>query len=329
MTTFRALLVDRDDAGYRCALHSLPMDRLPDGEVTVRIAHSTLNYKDALAITGRGVIVRSFPLVPGIDFAGVVEQSLDARFHPGDRVVATGFGLGVDHWGGLAEYARVPADWLIRLPDAMSTRDAMTFGTAGVTAMLAIIGIENHGIDASRGPVLVTGAGGGVGGLAIHLLSRLGYTVIASTGRMAEAPYLKALGAKDVIDRAALSEPGKPLAKARWAAAIDNAGSHTLANVCAGLMDDGIVMACGMAQGLDFPGSVAPFVLRGVTIAGINSVNRSPALRATVWRRLAELTDRTTVAAMMETVPLGKALELADPLIDGTIRGRLVIDCAR
>lgn len=327
MTTFKALVVDKDDSGYRCDIREIGFDFLTPDDVLVKIEYSTLNYKDGLAITGKGPIVRKFPLIPGIDLAGVVETSGDARFAPGDRVVATGFGLGVDHHGGLAQYARVPADWLVKLSPALSSYDAMTFGTAGVTAMLSVIGIEGHGVTPERGPILVSGAGGGVGGLAIHLLSRLGYTVAAITGRPAESAYLKRLGAADILGRSEFSEPGRPLGKARWAAAIDNVGSHTLANICAGLMDDGIVMACGTAQGLDFPGSIAPFVLRGITIAGVNSVNRPMAVRNVVWRRLTELVDRELVAEMMATVPLSSVIGEAERLLRGEIRGRLIVDC--
>jgi acrylyl-CoA reductase (NADPH) len=326
MPMFRALLVEKDDAGYRCELRELREEALPEGNVTVRVEYSTLNYKDALAITGRSPIVRKFPLIPGVDFAGVVEDSGDPHLVPGDRVVLTGFGVGETHSGGLAERARVPADWLVKLPTGMTTQQAMAFGTAGFTAMLSVMALERHAIAPDRGPILVTGAGGGVGGLAIHLLHRLGYAVIAATGRMHEAAYLKRLGATDVIDRATLASPGKPLAKAVWAGAIDNAGSHTLANACAGTKDDGVVVSCGLAQGMDFPASVAPFILRGVTLVGINSVNKSIADRETVWQRLSALPDPDIVSSMMETIPLSRAIDHAMRILDGQILGRLIVD---
>ncbi|MEE4451430.1 MDR family oxidoreductase [Novosphingobium resinovorum] len=325
--TYNAIVVRNDDNSHSSAFGTLTeLDDHPSG-VTVRIEYSTLNYKDALAVSGRGPIIRTFPLIPGIDFSGVVVDSADARFAVGDRVVATGFGLGVDHNGGLSQLVRVPAEWLVKLPAALSTFDAMSFGTAGLTAMLSIIGIENHGIVPASGPVIVTGAGGGVGGLSVHLLARLGYTVLAATGRASEAAYLTRLGAAGIVERADLSTPGRPLAKARWAAGIDNVGSHTLANLCAGLLDDGIVMSCGMAQGLDFPGSIAPFVLRGITIAGVNSVNRSMPLRQTIWERLADLTDRQVLASMIDTIGLDDVPHYAGRLLDGEVRGRLVVNC--
>lgn len=325
---FRGLLVENDAPGYRCGLQQIALDRLPEGNVTVKIEFSTLNYKDALALTGTSPIVRKFPLVPGIDFSGTVEASADGRFEVGDRVVLTGFGVGEHHWGGLAERARVSADWLVKLPKDLSTWEAMAFGTAGLTSMLAVLAIEKHGITPGSGPVLVTGAGGGVGGIAIHLLDRLGFSVIGATGRTSEETYLRSLGASEIIDRAQLSSPGKPLAKGKWAAAIDNAGSHTLANVCAGLLDDGIAVACGLAQGMDLPGSVAPFILRGITLTGINSVNRSQDVRNAVWHRLAEIADRQVIASMMETLPLTDAMGHAERLLAGQVRGRLIVDCA-
>ena len=300
-------------------------EHLAEGDVTVQVDHSTLNYKDALAIAGASPIIRKFPLVPGIDFAGVVEDSTDPRFVPGMRVVLTGFGVGETHSGGLAERAPVPGDWLVALPEAVSTARAMAFGTAGVTAMLSVIALGRHGVTPDKGPILVTGAGGGVGGLSIHLLHRLGYEVIAATGRMNETDYLARLGATSVIDRATLSEPGKPLAKAIWAGAIDNAGSHTLANACAGTKD-GVVVACGLAQGMDFPGSVAPFILRGITLVGINSVNRSMAERQIVWERLAEVRDPAIVDGMVATIPLSEAIARAEGLLAGEVLGRLIVD---
>ncbi|MBU6268834.1 MAG: oxidoreductase [Sphingomonadales bacterium] len=324
---FKAYLVE-GGSPYVCTLKPLDDTALPEADVTVAVEYSTLNYKDALALTGRSPIARKLPLVPGIDFAGTVERSDDPRFRPGDAVVLTGFGVGETYWGGLSQRARVPGDWLIRLPDGMSTAYAMAFGTAGFTAMLAVLAIEKHGIRPEHGPVLVTGAGGGVGGIAIHLLSRLGYTVAAATGRPEQADYLRSLGASEIVDRASLSAPGKPLARATWAAAIDNAGSHILANCCAATKDDGIVVACGLAQGMDFPGSVAPFILRGITLAGINSVNRSREQREEVWTRLQQLADPAVIAAMIETIGLTEAMDHAGPLLDGQVLGRLVVDTA-
>lgn len=325
---FKALLVE-GGVPYVCTLRAIEDDDLPQADVTVAVDHSTLNYKDALALTGRSPIARKLPLIPGIDFAGTVESSADERFRPGDKVVLTGFGVGETYWGGLSQRARVPGDWLIPLPDGMATDYAMAFGTAGFTAMLAVLAIERHGVKPSDGSILVTGAGGGVGGVAIHLLSRLGYTVAAATGRADQTEYLRNLGASEIVDRATLSSPGKPLAKAVWAAAIDNAGSHILANVCAATKDDGVVVACGLAQGMDFPASVAPFILRGITLAGINSVNRTRAQREEVWSRLHQITDPHIIASMIRTIGLSEALASAASLLDGKILGRLVVDTAR
>ncbi len=323
---FRALIVDKDDTGYHADISDISEEDLPVGDVTVRVEYSTLNYKDALAITGKGRIVQRFPLVPGVDFAGIVEASGHAKFVPGDRVVLTGFGVGESHWGGMAERARVKGGWLVPLASGLSTARAMAFGTAGLTAMLSVMAIERHGVVPTDGPVLVTGAGGGVGGIAIHLLHRLGYTVVASTGRAHEVDYLKMLGADEVIDRGTLSAPGKPLGKAVWAAAIDNAGSHTLANVCAGLKDDGVAIACGLAQGMDFPATVAPFILRGVTLVGINSVNRSIAEREQAWARLATVPDFRVIDRMTTEIPLSQAIEGANRLLEGAVLGRLIVN---
>lgn len=327
--TFQGLvLTQSDDRATRAAIRAIDQGELPEGEVRVAIAHSTLNYKDALAITGRSPVVRSFPMVPGIDFAGTVIDSADARFAPGQRVLLNGWGVGESHWGGLAQQARVKADWLLPLPAAFDTHDAMAIGTAGYTAMLCVMALQAQGVQAGAGPVLVTGANGGVGTVAIALLSRLGFEVHASTGRLQEAAHLQSLGAAQVIDRATLSAPGKPLQKERWAAAVDSVGSHTLANVCASLKYGGTVAACGLAQGLDLPASVAPFILRGVTLAGIDSVQAPRARREQAWTRLAAELPREVLAANTQTFALADVPALAERLLAGQVRGRVVIDLA-
>ncbi len=326
---FKAILIEKDGERQTARLAELDKLALPDGDVTVRISHSTLNYKDGLAITGKGPIVRSFPMVPGVDFAGVVEESSNPRFKAGDAVVLNGFGVGEGHWGGLSEYARVKGDWLIPLPGGISAAHAMALGTAGYTAMLCVMALQREGVTPDKGEIIVTGAGGGVGGVAVLLLSRLGYDVAASTGRPEEADYLKGLGSKTIIDRKELSEPGRPLQKSRWAGAVDSVGSHTLANVCAQMKDDGVVTACGLAQGLDFRTTVAPFILRAVTLVGINSVNRPIPVRIEAWNRLAKEIDFKKLDGMTHTIPLSQAIEAAGDLIAGKIRGRLVVDVAR
>ena len=326
MSAFRALVVDKSEAGYGCRLDTLDRSALPaSGNVTVRVERSTLNYKDALAITGKAPVVRSFPMVPGIDFAGTVEASDDPAWTAGDAVVLNGWGVGETHWGGLAELARVKGDWLIRRPAGLSAEDCMALGTAGYTAMLCVMALERQGVTPDKGDVLVTGACGGVGSVAIALLARRGYGVIAATGRREEEAYLKELGAKDLIDRAELSGPGKPLGKERWAGAVDTVGSHTLANVCAGTRYGGAVAACGLAQGLDFPATVAPFILRGVTLAGIDSVMAPKALRETAWRLLDAEIDRPRLAAMTSRIGLADAQGVASDLIAGKVRGRVVV----
>lgn len=330
MTTFSALCITKDESGAsRAAVQLLQEDDLPEAEVLVRISHSTLNYKDALAITGKSPVVRKFPMVPGIDFAGVVERSADSRFKPGDAVLLNGWGAGETSWGGLSQYAAVKGDWLIALPEGMTTQCAMSIGTAGYTAMLCVMALERHGVVPDAGPVLVTGANGGVGSIAIALLSRLGYLVTASTGRPAEAKYLHSLGAAAVMERGPLGQPGKPLQKESWAAAVDCVGSHTLANVLASTRYGGVVAACGLAQGMDLPASVAPFILRGVTLAGIDSVYAPPAHRVTAWGRLAtelapELVERNT-----RVIGLSEALAVAPELLAGKVRGRVVVDVHR
>ena len=326
---FSAISIDKTDAGYQAALRELDESELPDGDVTVRVSYSGLNYKDALAITGKAPVVRRFPMVPGIDLAGVVEHSDSPSYAPGDRVLVNGWGIGETHWGGLSQRARVSADWLVPVPDAISERQAMSIGTAGYTAMLSLMALESHGLTTDSGDVLVTGANGGVGGFAIALLARGGYSVVASTGRPVEADYLRRLGATTIVDRTELSGPGRPLGKERWAAAIDSVGSHTLANACAGTKAGGAVAACGNAQGMDLPATVAPFILRGVSLLGINSVTQPRDKRVAAWNRLADELDLDLLPAMSREVGLSEALSFADDLLDGRIRGRIVVDVNR
>jgi acrylyl-CoA reductase (NADPH) len=325
----KGILIEKQDNGSRATLATIDEANLPAGDVTVRIEWSTLNYKDALAITGSSPVVRSFPMVPGIDFAGVVESDGHPAWKPGDRVILNGYGVGEKHWGGLAQRARVSGDWLVRMPAPLTSRDAMAVGTAGYTAMLCVLALERHGVTPDQGKVLVTGAAGGVGSVAIMLLAKRGYRVIASTGRPSESAYLHELGADEIIDRAELSGPGKPLAKERWVAAIDAVGSHTLANACAGTAYGGIVAACGLAQGMDFPATVAPFILRAVTLAGIDSVMAPRARRLDAWQRIAQDLDTTRLASMVKEIGLGEAIAAASDVLAGKVRGRLVVDVNR
>ncbi len=326
---YQALQIEKDEAGYRCSLKTLDDRALPEGDVTVAVAYSTINYKDGLAITGKSPVVRKFPLTPGIDLAGTVTESQHPLFKAGDTVVLNGWGVGESHSGGLAQQARLKGDWLIALPSAFSPRQAMAIGTAGYTAMLCVMALEKHGLRPEQGEVLVTGAGGGVGSVAIALLARLGYRVVASTGRLQEADYLRSLGATEVIDRAELSAPGKPLAKERWAGVVDTVGSHTLANACASTRYGGTVAACGLAQGMDLPASVAPFILRGVTLAGIDSVMAPRALREAAWARLARDLDLAKLEAMTQEVGLADAIGLGAQILAGQVRGRVVVDVNR
>jgi acrylyl-CoA reductase (NADPH) len=326
---FKAILVERDPSPYRASLKKLDESQLPEGDVTVRVDYSTLNYKDALAITGKGPVVRHFPMVPGIDFAGTVEHSGNASYKSGDKVVLNGWGVGEAHWGGLAQVARVKADWLIPLPGALTARQAMAVGTAGYTAMLCVMALERHGITPGDGEILVTGAAGGVGSVAVALLSKLGFRVAAMTGRPAQSDFLRQLGAAEIMDRAAYAGAGKPLAKERWAGAIDVVGSHTLANVCASLRYGGVVAACGLAGGMDFPATVAPFILRGVTLAGIDSVMRPRADRVEAWRRLSRDLEIKTLELLVEEISLAQAIERAGLFLEGQVRGRIVVDVNR
>lgn len=327
---FKAILIEKDDAaGYRARSTTLDETQLPEGDVTVRVDCSTLNYKDALAITGTGPVVRKFPMVPGIDLAGTVEASASPDFKAGDAVLLNGWGVGENHWGGLAQKARLDGRWLIPLPRGFTARQAMAVGTAGYTAMLAVLALERHGVTPEQGEILVTGANGGVGSFAVALLARLGYRVVASTGRPEQADYLKKLGAAEIIDRATLSEPGRPLARERWAGVIDSLGSHTLANACAATRYGGTVAACGLAQGMDFPATVAPFILRGVTLAGIDSVMRPRADRIAAWERLARDLDLALLDDITAEIGLDEAIPMAGELLAGKVRGRVVVDVNR
>ena len=326
---FKAILIEKDNAGYRAGLTEMDDARLPDGDVTVRVAYSSLNYKDGLAITGKGPVVRSFPMVPGIDLVGTVEASSHAAYQAGDTVVLNGWGVGEVHWGGLAQRARLKGDWLVPLPAAFTPRQAMAIGTAGYTAMLCVLALERHGVTPDKGEFLVTGAAGGVGSVALALLARLGYTVVASTGRAAEADYLKSLGAAEIIDRNLLSVPGKPLARERWAGAVDTVGSHTLANVCAAMKYRGVVAACGLAQGADLPATVMPFILRGVTLAGVDSVYCPRPDRLEAWQRLARDLDPAVLESLTTEIGLGEAVAVATELMAGQVRGRVVVDVNR
>ncbi|EDM66749.1 putative dehydrogenase, NAD(P)-binding domain and GroES-like domain [Moritella sp. PE36] len=323
---FKGILIEKNDDQYTASVQSIDESQLPAGDVSIDVAYSTLNFKDGLAITGKGPVVRSFPMVPGIDLVGTVTQSDSDKFQAGDQVLLNGFGVGEKHWGGLAEKARLKSDWLIKLPAGLSAKQAMAIGTAGYTAMLSVIALERHGITPDKGDVLVTGANGGVGSFAITLLAKLGYRVIASTGRPEEADYLTALGAAEIIDRNTLSAPGRPMVKERWAAAIDSVGSHTLTNVCAGLKYGGVVTACGLAQGMDFPASVAPFILRGITLAGIDSVMRPLADREEAWARLADILTDDDFTSIGTEISLDEAVAAAHDLMAGKVRGRVVVN---
>ncbi len=325
---FKALVIENDEQGYRSLLKDLPESQLPDHDVTLDVSYSSLNYKDALAICNKGPIVRQFPMVPGIDFVGRVTASRHPDWKEDDVALLTGWGVGEKQWGGLAQKASVSGDWLVRPPATLSPLQTMAIGTAGLTAMLCVMALEKQGITPDQGPVLVTGASGGVGSYSVSLLARLGYQVIASSGRTSDHAYLiDTQGAASVIDREELSQPGKPLAKERWAAAIDSVGSHTLANVLAATQRDGAVAACGMAQGLDLPASVAPFILRGVTLAGVDSVMCPKPLRQQAWQRLGELMDSERLSKLSRVIPLSEAREGAQALLDGKVQGRLIVDC--
>ncbi|MFQ6371678.1 MDR family oxidoreductase [Shewanella sp. YIC-542] len=326
---FNALMINKDVLGYRCELQQIATAQLPAGNVLVQVDYSTLNYKDALAITGKGPVVRQFPLVPGIDLAGTVVDSQHPDYQAGDKVLLNGWGVGENHWGGLAQFARLDGDWLIPLPTAFTSREAMAIGTAGYTAMLGIMALEQQGLTPAQGEVLVTGANGGVGSFAVALLAAKGYSVVAATGRPELAESLKALGAGAVIDRQALNQPGKPLAKERWAGVLDSVGSHTLANACAGTKADGVVAACGLAQGMDFPVTVAPFILRGVSLLGINSVTRPKAQRIAAWQALSRWLPASVLTRHIAEIRLSEAPAAAEDLLAGNVQGRLLVDVNR
>ena len=322
---FKAVLLEKPESGFQAAIRVVDEANLPPGDVIVRIEHSTLNYKDGLAIANKGPVVRSWPMVAGIDGAGTVVESRHPAWKAGDRVIHNGWGVGETRWGCLAERASLQGDWLVALPPAFSTAQAMAIGTAGYTAMLCVLALERHGVKPGDGDVLVTGATGGVGSVAVALLGRLGYRVTAATGKSGEADYLTGLGASTVIDRQELSAPGKPLQKERWAAVIDAVGSHTLANALAQTRYGGVVAACGLAQGADLPATVMPFILRGVTLAGIDSVMAPIAMRQLAWSRLATDLDVAKLATITEEVPLESAIAKAHDLMQGKVRGRIVV----
>ncbi|UOD51289.1 acrylyl-CoA reductase (NADPH) [Orrella daihaiensis] len=329
---FKAIVINKDEAsgkGYRAELTELDDAQLPEGDVTVSVHYSGLNYKDGLAITGKGPVVRRFPMVPGIDIVGKVQQTDHPNYQVGDSVILNGWGVGETHWGGLAQVARLKGDWLIPLPKGMAARDAAAIGTAGYTAMLCVMALQKHGVKPADGEIVVTGAAGGVGSVAVALLAKLGYEVVAVTGRATEADYLKSLGATAIMDRKELSEPGKPLAKERWAGAVDVVGSHTLANICASTRYRGVVTACGLAGGMDLPATVAPFILRGVTLMGIDSVMCPRQERLTAWQRLASELELSKLHAMVEEISLGQAIDMAGKLLQGQVRGRVVVDVNR
>ncbi|QDL94087.1 oxidoreductase (plasmid) [Paroceanicella profunda] len=323
---FDAILIDRaGDGRSHAALTRLERDALPDGDVLVRVGWSTVNYKDALAITGASPVVRSFPMVPGVDFSGIVEASDSPEFAPGDRVVLNGWGVGERHWGGLAGYARVKADWLVPLPGGLSLRRAMAIGTAGYTAMLCVMALERHGLRPGSGPVLVTGAAGGVGSIAVALLAALGHEVHALTGRPEEEAFLRGLGAAEIVAREALSGEGRPLAKERWAGAVDVVGGRVLGNLLSQVRYRGTVAACGLAGGMDLPATVAPFILRGVTLAGVDSVMCPRPDRLEAWTRLADTLDTARLDGLTTECPLGEVIALAPDLLAGKVRGRVVV----
>ncbi len=326
---FKGIVIDKDEAGYRAAVRDIDEAELPEGDVTVRVAYSSLNYKDGLAITGKGPVVRKFPMVPGIDIAGTVESSSHPDYAPGQRVLLNGWGVGETHWGGLAQKARLKGDWLVSLPAAFDEKQAVAIGTAGYTAMLCVLALERHGVKPTDGEIVVTGAAGGVGSVAIALLGKLGYSVVAVSGRPEEAEYLKQLGASEVLERAAFAAPGKPLGKERWAGAVDVVGGHTLANICATTQYRGVVTACGLAGGMDFPATVAPFILRGVTLVGIDSVMCPRPERIAAWERLGRDLDLAKLGQIAHEIPLAEAIPTAALLMDGKVRGRVVVDVNR
>jgi acrylyl-CoA reductase (NADPH) len=326
MGTFRAMVIDKADSGQNVGLRSFDEGDLMDGDVTVRVTHSTLNYKDGLALTGKAPVVRRFPMIPGVDLVGTVEASSNPEFKPGDGVILNGWGLGETHLGAYAERARVRGEWLIPLPQGLEPRQAMAIGTAGYTAMLSLMALERHGLRPDQGPAVVTGAVGGVGSVAVALLAGAGWRVVASTGRPEEADYLKGLGAAEILDRSELSGPVRPLAKERWAAGVDTVGSTILANVLSMTRYGGAVAACGLAAGMDLPTTVAPFILRGVSLLGVDSVAAPKALRLEAWDRVARELDHDKLAAMTSTIPLDRVMEAGREIVAGRIKGRVVVE---
>lgn len=328
MSTFKAIRIDKNDQGYRAGIVDFDENDLMPGDVTVRVTHTTVNYKDGLAITGKSPVVRKFPMIPGIDFAGIVEASTNPEFKPGDAVILNGWGVGETHFGGYAQLARVKGDWLVPLPAGLSAAQAMAIGTAGYTAMLCLLALEKFGLAPAQGPAVVTGAAGGVGSIAIALLAKAGWHVIASTGRASEADYLKSLGAAEIIARDELSKPGRALGPEKWIAGIDCVGSHTLANLLAQTKRDGAVAACGLAQGMDLPATVAPFILRGVSLLGVDSVMAPKSLRLAAWQRLARDLDKEKLDRVTSRVAFDDLIATAAAILDGKIRGRVVAEIA-
>ncbi len=326
---FKAILLSKDGDAFRARVADVDEKDLPEGDVTLAVEYSTVNYKDALAIANASPIVRKWPMVAGIDGAGTVEESAHPLWKKGDKAILNGWGVGEGHWGCLAQKARLKGDWLVRLPAGMTPRQAMAIGTAGYTAMLSVMELERLGATKERGEVLVTGASGGVGSVAIALLARRGYRVVASTGKLSQEAYLRSLGAAEIIDRNTLSQPGKPLQKERWGGVVDSVGSHTLANACAQTASEGVVAACGLAQGMDFPVTVAPFILRGITLRGINSVYAVREKRERAWELLSRELDPATLESMITDIGLAEAIARAPDVLAGKIRGRLVVDVRR
>jgi acrylyl-CoA reductase (NADPH) len=324
--TFKALRVDKAGDGVTADFVEMTEDDLMAGDVTVKVTHSTVNYKDGLVVTGRPGVVQRYPMIGGVDLAGIVESSAHHGVRPGDEVVVNGYGLSQTHFGGYAEKARLPGEWLVKLPAGLSRAEAMAIGTAGYTAMLSVLALERQGARPSDGPVLVTGAAGGLGSIAVALLAVAGWKVVASTGRPTEADYLRDLGAEEILDRAELSAPGRPLGKERWAAVVDSVGSHTLVNALAGLKRNGVAAACGLAQGMDLPGTVAPFILRGVQLIGIDSVWQGMDRRLEAWTRLARDLDRQKLASLTKTIPFADVKEAGADILAGKVRGRLVVE---
>jgi acrylyl-CoA reductase (NADPH) len=326
MGTFKALVIDKTDAGQNVGFREFDENDLMEGDVTIRVSHSTLNYKDGLALTGKAPVVRRFPMIPGVDLAGTVEASSNPEFKPGDAVILNGWGLGETHLGAYAEKVRVKGDWLIPLPSGLAPRQAMAIGTAGYTAMLCLMALEKHGLKPERGPAIVTGAVGGVGSVAVALLAKAGWHVIASTGRPEEGDYLKGLGAAEILDRSELAGPGRPLGKERWAAGVDTVGSIPLANVLSMTKYGGAIAACGLAAGMDLPATVAPFILRNIALLGVDSVMAPRALRLEAWSRLAHELDHAKLASMTSTIPLDEVMEAGRRIVAGQVKGRVVVE---